>query len=141
MNEVTGMVSGEYHQFYIQDDDPKITGDEWTAEALEERVCCGEGFVGVSTLSSRDIKVTLKIKQPNEIIETSEFDLTKTVITKFNTNSINIAGCVEDPKPGSGFGIVPGMYQLVICYGAQSKIQSEFDEGEYYLIYIEAKST
>lgn len=141
MFEVSSFVSGDYHQFYIQDDDPKITGNEWTDEALEERVCFGQGFIGVSTLTSREIKVTLKVKSPNDVLDLAEFELVKSVKTIFNSSHMYMAGCVEDPKPGSSLGVVPGEYKITICFGGQSSIESEFDEGEYYVIYVESNGT
>jgi hypothetical protein len=121
----------DYHQFYLQDDDPKYgdLSEAWTDEATKRLLAVAPHVVGVGTVRNVDVPVTIEVHKSRPIIDMSTWDQVNLAPLHIDTGRIAVAGCTDYLPDALRVRVRPGAYDVLVCYSGLGTVSDDGLKG------------
>ena len=131
-------IFADYFQFYLQDE--TADGDlsnAWDAPAVERMLAVSSGAVGLGTVRTMDVPVTLEFLDFEPLSELADFDHVVEGSLTIETGPLVIAGCTDYFPDAARFPVEPGTYRVRLsCSGLDSLSEDGLEGKDRYLVQL-----
>jgi hypothetical protein len=130
-----------YHQFYVQDSEPRGSPDNptfWTKEASDNRLAIGDGLVAIGTGTYGSVKVRVEHHGSEPEVDLTQWDHVTECGLDVRTSLILVMGCIS--QSGLFFLVKPGYYRVRACHANLAESEMEVPAtwsgpfGDWYVI-------
>ena len=131
MRRVEYQLFADYHQFYLQDESAEGNlEDSWTEEANARLLAVAPGTIGVGTVRSMDVPVTVEVHATEPEFDADLWDLVTECTLEVPTGRIVIAGCTDYFPDAARIEIEPGVYRARVSYGDLDTLSEDRLDGD-----------
>jgi hypothetical protein len=121
----------DYHQFYLQDEGASGNlSDAWTPAASERLLALAECTIGVGTVRSMTVPVTVEIVDAAPTDEWAVWDHVNECSIEIPSGRIVIAGCTDYFPDAARIELTPGCYRARVYYGGLKSLSEDGLSGE-----------
>lgn len=132
-------VFADYHQFYVQDDDPSF-GDlskAWSEEAVARLLAVAPHVVGVGTVRNTHVPVTVEIHDTRPQLDLEAWDRVNLVSLAIDTGRLVVAGCTGYFPDAARIDVTAGTYEVLVCYAGLRSVSADGLTGnDTYHLYL-----
>ena len=128
----------DYFQFYLQDESVEGNlSDSWTDEATDRLLAVAPGTIGVGTVRSMDVPVTVELLEVEPPLDMASWDHVTQCSIQINSGTLVVAGCTDYFPEAKRISITPGTYSARISYGALESLSADgLDGDDHYRVQI-----
>ena len=124
----------DYHQFYLQDE--SVSGnlsDSWTPEAMERLLALADGAIGVGTVRSMTVPVTVEILDGPPDDDWAAWDQVNQCSIRVPSGRLVIAGCTDYFPAAVRIEVPAGWYRAHVYYGGLKTLSPDgLDGNDHY---------